>query len=83
MLQPIELRRNCIDPNLIGNPEDVDRDPAAQVDIVFSLIINQRGAFPAHEINREAGISFCNILIIQFSDIHLTLQEHRSHTFVC
>ena len=70
MVQRVKLFCHRFHPFFIGNAENIDADPASQVDVFLSFVIIEMGTFPADEAHGVSAVNMGDVCGIFFKGIH-------------
>ena len=55
----------------MGNAEDVDTDPAAEVNVFLAVLVGEDRSLAAHKADRVTVVGMCDVFLIFFDGIHI------------
>ena len=71
MVQCVELLFHSGHPWFVGNAEDVDTDPAAEVNVFLTVLVGKDRSLAAHKADRVTVVGMCDVFLIFFDGIHI------------
>ena len=67
----MELLFHSGHPWFVGNAEDVDTDPAAEVNVFLAVLVGEDRSLAAYKADRVTVVGMCDVFLIFFDGIHI------------